>query len=182
MANRANPKPRPIEARSVATAVAKEISRANRPDDPVVAHLQRQLANAFLLYSNYKRCHWQCYGPLFAELHRMFDELADEALGTIDPLAERVRMIGQDPVAGPAETLANASVAPAELGSMFEMIEAADAQAIRVIRELREAARTAAERNDPGSADLFGRIVQIYEKHEWWLRDLLERRNDGLVR
>jgi hypothetical protein len=28
--------------------------------------------------------------------------------------------------------------------------------------------------------DLFARFVQVHEKHEWWLRDML-RRGDGLV-
>jgi DNA-binding ferritin-like protein len=35
------------------------------------------------------------------------------------------------------------------------------------------------EYDDPGTVDLFSRIVQIHEKHEWWMRDLL-RRGDGL--
>jgi starvation-inducible DNA-binding protein len=36
------------------------------------------------------------------------------------------------------------------------------------------------EAGDPGTADVFTRFVQIHEKHEWFLRDLLER-GDGLV-
>jgi starvation-inducible DNA-binding protein len=56
--------------------------RQNRPDDPVVMHLQRQLANAFVLHANYKRYHWQAYGPLFRDLHLLFDELATAVLGT----------------------------------------------------------------------------------------------------
>lgn len=31
-----------------------------------------------------------------------------------------------------------------------------------------------------GTADLFTIAVQIHEKHEWWLRDMLETR-DGLT-
>jgi starvation-inducible DNA-binding protein len=154
--------------------------RQNRPDDPVVIHLQRQLANAFVLHANYKRYHWQTYGPLFRDLHLLFDELATAVLGTLDELAERVRMIGQDPVAGPTETLELATVQPASLGtSMREMIEEADAHLLIVIREMRAAVGAATEREDPGSADVFTRFVQIHEKHEWWLRQLLEK-GDGL--
>jgi starvation-inducible DNA-binding protein len=160
---------------------AREISQTNSPDAPVVRHLQRQLANAFLLYANYKRYHWQTYGPLFRDLHKLFDELAGDVEGTLDDLAERLRMIGQDPIATPAEVMECASVKPAPLGqSVREMVEGADAHAVTVIREMREAIRAADEAEDPGTADVLTRFVQIHEKHEWWLRDLLER-GDGLV-
>jgi DNA-binding ferritin-like protein len=45
---------------------------------------------------------------------------------------------------------------------------------------MREGARAADEQNDPGTVDLFSRHVQIHEKYEWWLRDILEKR-DGLA-
>ena len=83
---------------------AREISKTNAAEAPVVRHLQRQVANAFVLYANYKRYHWQTYGPLFRDLHRLFDELATDVHGTLDELAERLRMIGQDPVATPRPT------------------------------------------------------------------------------
>lgn len=167
-------------ARSSERAV-REISRSNSPDAPVVRHLQRQVGNAFLLYANYKRYHWQTYGPLFGELHRLFDELARDVQGTLDELAERLRMIGQDPIATPPEVMQAASVKPAPLGqSVREMIESADADAVTVIREMREAVKAADDAEDPGTADVLTRFVQIHEKHEWWLRDLLER-GDGLV-
>src|SRR5215813_4581091 len=90
--------------------LAKDISQENREDHPVVEHLQRQLANAFVLYANYKHYHWQTFGPLFRDLHLLFDEFATAVLGTIDDFAERLRMIGQDPVFRPDETQRLASV------------------------------------------------------------------------
>src|SRR5688572_273281 len=90
--------------------LAEEISRENSPDSPVVEHLQRQVANALVLYLNYKHYHWQTYGPMFRDLHLLFDEFATAVLDTVDEFAERVRMIGQDPVAAPQEMLQTASV------------------------------------------------------------------------
>jgi starvation-inducible DNA-binding protein len=49
-----------------------------------------------------------------------------------------------------------------------------------VIKEIRAGARAADEHDDPGTVDLFSKSVQIHEKHEWWLRDILEKR-DGLA-
>lgn len=159
----------------------KELSRDNTPDNPVVQALRRQTANAFVLYVNYKHYHWQTFGPLFRDLHKLFDKLANEVLETTDELAERIRMIGQDPPGHLLETADLASVAPAAPHStMREMIEEADRNALMVISELRKAVRSADERDDPGTADLFTRVVQIHEKHEWWLRDIL-RSGDGLT-
>jgi starvation-inducible DNA-binding protein len=63
---------------------------------------------------------------------------------------------------------------------MREMVEEADQNLLTVIAEMRAAVRVADEQDDPGTVDLFSRHVQIHEKHEWWLRDILEK-NDGLM-
>lgn len=161
-------------------ALSDEISKENKPTSDVVEHLQRQLANAFVLYANYKHYHWQTFGPLFRDLHLLFDEFATEVLATIDDFAERVRMIGQDPVFRPDEIQRLASVnVSGDAGNMREMVAEANANLLVVIKEMREAARVADDHDDPGTVDLFSRHVQIHEKHEWWLRDILEK-GDGL--
>ena len=71
--------------------LAKEVSYENRENHPVVQHLQRQVANAFVLYANYKHYHWQTYGPLFQDLHKMFDKLAKDVLRSVDDLVKSVR-------------------------------------------------------------------------------------------
>jgi starvation-inducible DNA-binding protein len=161
-------------------SIAHEISRDNSPDSPVVQDLRREVANAFLLYANYKHYHWQTYGPLFRDLHKLFDKLANDVLSTIDQLAERVRMIGQDPPAHLLEAadLASVSIA-ARHSTMRDMVAEADQNLLVVVKEMRRAAKTADEHEDPGTVDLFSRLVQIHEKHEWWMRDIL-RSGDGL--
>jgi starvation-inducible DNA-binding protein len=161
-------------------AIAQELARQNSPDSPVVQDLRRQVANAFVLYANYKHYHWQTYGPLFRDLHKLFDRQARDVLPTLDEFAERVRMIGQDPPAHLLEAADLASVsAAAPHSTMREMIEEADRNLLVVIKEMRQAARTADQHDDPGTVDLFSRTVQIHEMHEWWMRDLL-RKGDGL--
>jgi starvation-inducible DNA-binding protein len=161
--------------------LSREVSRENTPDSPVVQALRLQTANAFVLYANYKHYHWQTFGPLFRDLHKLFDKLALEVLSTVDELAERVRMIGQDP---PAHLLESANLASVVAGTghnnMREMVEEAQRNALVVISEMRRAVKIADEHDDPGTVDLFSKAVQIHEKHEWWLRDIL-RTDDGLV-
>ena len=162
-------------------SAGEEISKDNKPTSDIVEHLQRQLANAFVLYANYKHYHWQTFGPLFRDLHLLFDEFATAVLGTIDDFAERLRMIGQDPIFRPdeVERLATVNVSR-DAGTMREMIAEADANLLVVIKDMRDGARVADDHDDPGTVDLFSRHVQIHEKHEWWLRDILEK-GDGLT-
>jgi starvation-inducible DNA-binding protein len=162
--------------------IAEEISKENDPENPVVEHLQRQVANALVLYLNYKHYHWQTYGPMFRDLHLLFDDFAKPVLESIDKFAERLRMIGQDPIASPQEMLGTSSVKVAAHGqTMRQMIEEADMNLLTVIKEMRAAVRAADKHDDPGTVDLFSRVVQVHEKHEWWLRDILER-HDGLLK
>ena len=63
-------------------ALAHELSRENDPNNPVVQELRRQAANAFVLYANYKHYHWQTFGPLFRDMHKLFDELDLKATAT----------------------------------------------------------------------------------------------------
>jgi starvation-inducible DNA-binding protein len=158
----------------------RELSAENSEKSPVVQNLRRQTANALVLYLNYKHYHWQTFGPLFRDLHKLFDRFAHDALETIDPLAERIRMIGQDPPAHPIEAVDLASVAQAAPHStMREMLEEARQNLLIVIKEMREAAKTADEHDDPGTVDLFSKFVQVHEQHEWFVRDIL-RKGDGL--
>ena len=163
-----------------AKSAAQELTRENKPDSPVIQALQRQVANAFVLYANYKHYHWQTFGPMFRDLHKLFDRLANDVLPTLDEFAERVRMIGQDPPAHLISAADLSSVAPAAPHStMREMVEEADRNLLVVIKEMRQGARLADEHDDPGTVDIFSRIVQVHEKHEWFMREML-RTGDGL--
>lgn len=167
-------------AREATARLTKSISKHNTPNSEIVEALQRQAANALVLYMNYKHYHWQTYGPMFRDLHLLFDDFAEAVLPTLDEFAERVRMIGQDPLASPSEMMETASVrVAAKDQTMREMVKEADQNLLIVIGEMRKGAKLADDANDPGTVDLFSRHVQVHEKYEWWLRDILELR-DGL--
>lgn len=175
-----------MATKSTATAeeiksAKKELTRENTTESPVVQALSGQVANAFVLYANYKHYHWQTFGPLFRDLHKLFDKLAEEVLGSLDELAERVRMIGQNPPAHLIEAADMATVASAAPhASMRDMVEEADRNLLIVIKEMRDGAKTADEHNDPGTVDIFSKMVQIHERHEWFMRDIL-RTGDGFT-
>ncbi len=141
---------------------------------PVVAHLVREQANAVQLYLRYKGYHWNVAGPLFRELHLLFDEHARTVFETIDVLAERQRMLGAA-VPYTLEELRAASTLPAEgtlPGTTREMLARLLASHRVIIEGMHAAFKAADTEGDPGTADLFARFVQAHQKMEWFLREL----------
>jgi starvation-inducible DNA-binding protein len=162
-------------------AVAKALPDSKGPGELVAGHLHKQVANAFILYANYKHYHWQTYGPLFGDLYVFFDDLANTVLATIDQLAERLRIVGQNPVSDYRVLLDLSKIRPSRPGeTMKAMITEARENLLPVISDMRDACRLAAEDNDPGTVDVFSRTVRLHEKHEWFLRQILTQK-DGLI-
>jgi starvation-inducible DNA-binding protein len=142
----------------------------------VIEFLRREQANAMQLYLQYKGYHWNVAGPMFRDLHTMFDENATRVLETVDELAERQRILGE-PAEYTLEQLRHASSLEVDekLPALpKEMVEHLVASHRLIIRDLKKGFELADAEVDPGTADLFTRAVQIHEKMEWFLRELLE--------
>ncbi|MDX2242144.1 MAG: DNA starvation/stationary phase protection protein [Leptolyngbyaceae cyanobacterium bins.302] len=147
----------------------------------LVKALNRQQANTLVAYLNYKKYHWLTYGPLFRDLHLLFEDQGGEVFEMLDELAERSLMIDGSPVADPADYLTTATVKPSTGKlSVSEMIQEAIATHEHIIREMHEDADAATDAGDIGTADLYTRLVQTHQKHRWFLREI-QRKGDGLV-
>jgi starvation-inducible DNA-binding protein len=147
----------------------------------VVEALNREQANTLVAYLNYKKYHWLTFGPLFRDLHLLFDEQGAEVFAMLDELAERSLMLDSTPVADPGDYLPTATVTPSTgTLSLREMIEEAIATHELIITEMHQDAETATEAGDIGTADLYTRLVQVHQKHRWFLKEFL-RKGDGLV-
>lgn len=136
--------------------------------------MAREQANAVQLYLQYKGYHWNVAGPLFRELHLLFDEHAGKVLDMVDPLAERQRMLGF-PAAYRGTDLRAASNLPNEEElprSPREMVERLMVCHRVIIEGMHAGFRSAESDGDPGSADLFARMIQEHQKMEWFLREL----------
>ena len=140
---------------------------------PVVAVLRREQSNSLDLYLRYKGYHWNVAGALFRELHLLFDEHAERVLASVDELAERQRILG----AGAAysiddlrrsSTLPEEHALPATPRAMIDRLLVGH----RVILDgLHEGFRAAETHSDPGSGELFARLIAQHEKMEWFLRE-----------
>lgn len=153
------------------------VKNLQKPQDSMVTALQKQIANAFNLYLNYKHYHWQTYGPFERDLNIIFDEFANEVYSTVEQLAEKVRMMDQNRVRI-REFREIATVKPSKKGSDIRgMIAEAEQNVLRVISELREVIKKVSGNDQPLSESL-RKILKMHEKHEWWLHYILNRRQN----
>ncbi|HEX9082696.1 MAG TPA: DNA starvation/stationary phase protection protein [Holophagaceae bacterium] len=142
----------------------------------VVDHLNTELATAFVLSFNAKRYHWTVTGPHFRDYHLRFEDLYNAADGTVDELAERIRMLGGLPIHAPAQmaSLSKAVVSdPAARLDPEAMLKEALANEEATIALMHEGIELAGEASDPGTADLLTRFVQAHQKEAWFLREML---------
>ncbi|MBX7222340.1 MAG: DNA starvation/stationary phase protection protein [Blastocatellia bacterium] len=139
--------------------------------------LNRNLANASLLTTKYKKYHWTVSGPHFRDLHLLFDDHATNVNETVDELAERVMTLGGVPLGSPQEFVQFGSLASAEPGiiNAQSMLEDLLQDHHKIIQQLREDIDVAGQCGDPGTADLFTRIVQVHEKDAWFIHEHTKR-------
>jgi starvation-inducible DNA-binding protein len=147
----------------------------------VIASLNRQLANAYLLSIKYKKFHWYVSGPFFKPLHELFDMHYGQFGEVIDDLAERSRIIGGYPIATAKEFIEMAEIDEADRVAYTpqEMVEMLHADTDLIVDALHEDIELATKHGDPGTADIYTSVVQIYQKQAWFLAETKARK--GLI-
>jgi starvation-inducible DNA-binding protein len=134
--------------------------------------LNRILADSTILHALYKKHHWLVAGPTFYQLHLLFDKHADEQLGLIDLLAERIQSLGGIAVGDPRHAAEltrierppnGAEEVPVMISRLLEAHET-------VITAVREAIESTAKNGDWGSNDLLmSDVLRRHELQVWFL-------------
>jgi len=138
--------------------------------------LNQILADTMILYSLYKKHHWQMRGPTFEQLHLLLDKHAGEQLELIDTLAERVQMLGGVAIADPRHvaevtTIERAPDGVEEVPVMLARLLSAHES---IITAVRNAIEQTAQNGDGGSNDLLiGDALRTHEQQVWFLAEHL---------
>jgi starvation-inducible DNA-binding protein len=138
--------------------------------------LNQILADTMILYSLYKKCHWQMRGPTFEQQHLLLDKHAGEQLELIDALAERVQMLGGVVIADPrfvaeVTTIERAPNGVEEVPAMLARLLSAHET---IIIAVRAAIEQTAQNGDSGSNDLLmGDILRTHEQQVWGVAEHL---------
>jgi len=152
-----------------------DLAHATR--DEIVQLLAPRLAAAVDLYLRLKDAHWNVKGPQFAELHRLFDAIAADALEYADDLAERTVQLGGRASAG-AREINSLSTLP-QLSSPVQGWEALAGHVADVLAAFGKSARSgideAAGLGDADTADLLTEVSRGVDKWLWQVEAHVQR-------
>ena len=142
--------------------------------ESIAEHLKKLLADSYTLYLQTHNFHWNVTGPMFPQLHAMFEEHYTELAIAVDDIAERIRTLDV-PAPGTYKAFA-------ELGSVKEVDGVPDADEMvrlltvgheQVVKTSREALAVAQKADDESSSALISDRMRIHEKTAWMLRALV---------
>jgi starvation-inducible DNA-binding protein len=141
-----------------------------------VEALNQILADTMMLRDLYKKHHWQVAGHTFYQLHLLFDKHYSEQSTLVDALAERIQSLGGISVAVPHDVAEITRIERPPRGreevavQLSRLLEAHEI----VLKEVREAAKQAAEAGDDGTNDLLvGGVIRTHEMQVWFLAEHL---------
>ena len=136
--------------------------------------LNEILADTTILYSLYKKAHWNAAGPTFYQLHLLFDKHAEEQLELTDEIAERVQMLGGISVGDPrhAAELTTIERAPDGAEEIPVVLDRLLAAHETILEKVRKGIETTEESKDFGSNDLLmGDVLRRHEMQVWFLAE-----------
>ncbi|MCO1335509.1 DNA starvation/stationary phase protection protein [Microbulbifer sp. OS29] len=148
-----------------------DIGISEKDREKIAAGLKHLLADSYTLYLQTHNFHWNVTGPLFRELHLMFEEHYNELATAVDDVAERIRTLG---VVAPATYQAFA-----QLSSIKEVVEVPPAEEMvkilttgheQVIKTCREVLKDAQAGDDESTIALVSDRMRVHEKTAWMLR------------
>ena len=155
----------PIEALRTPSDLSEKETRA------IADALNRIVADSFSLYVKTKNFHWHMSGPHFRDYHLLLDEQGEQIYASIDPLAERVRKLGQRTLRSIGEIgrLARVKDNEAELVDPLDMLAELIDDNKNCAAEMRKAHKLCDDLQDSGTAGLLETLIDETERRTWFL-------------
>lgn len=143
--------------------------------------INRLVADAYVLYVKTKNFHWHVSGPNFRDFHEMLDEQSQQILESIDPLAERVRKLGQPTLKSLAQILELASLREnqKDFVSPYEMLVELMNDNVSIAKSMREAHGVCDDWDDVATASLIEQYLDETEKRTWFLFEAARAADSG---
>ena len=129
------------------------------------------IADSFLLYLKTKNFHWHMSGPHFRDYHLLLDEQSDQIFAAIDPLAERVRKLGQTTLRSIAHVSKISTLRDNDkpFVSPLDMLTELAEDNKKVATAMREAHHICDDARDIATASLLEVYVDETERRTWFL-------------
>ena len=141
----------------------------------IATALNALVADAFGLYVKTKNFHWHLSGPHFRDYHLLFDEQAEQILASIDPLAERVRKLGQPTLRSIGHIAKLAKVADNDSAFVQpnDMIRELMSDNKAMATAMRKAHKSCDDHSDVATASLLEVYIDETERRTWFLFETL---------
>jgi len=135
------------------------------------------LADVFALYIKTKNFHWHLSGPHFRDYHLLFDEQADQIFAMTDPIAERIRKLGEGTVRSIGQIAREKRVLDndAEFVEPEDMLEELMEENKALADRLREAHNVCEDARDVATASLIEVWIDETERRTWFLFETSRR-------
>ncbi len=153
------------------------MAKANKQSksEVTIEAASRLLADSYTLYLKTHNFHWNVTGPMFTTLHTLFETQYTELALAVDEIAERIRALGgRAPGSykefGRLARVKDATGTPNAKAMVQELVSDL-ATVVKTAKELLEAAEAG---DDPATADLATRRIEVSEKNAWMLRSHFE--------
>ncbi|MCW6508578.1 Dps family protein [Lichenifustis flavocetrariae] len=142
----------------------------------IAAEVNKLVADAFALYVKTKNFHWHMSGPHFRDYHLMLDEQSEQIFATTDPLAERVRKLGQKTLRsiGNINEITRVKNNDADFVSPLDMLKELCADNKAMAANMRKAHEICDDHKDVATASLLEVYIDETERRTWFLFEAIQ--------
>lgn len=137
--------------------------------------LKTTFASEYAFALKAQNFHWNVEGPLFVQLHGLFDTIYSEVYGSIDTFAEELRALQVYTPASLAKfsmltKVEDENAVPDSHGMLSELLADSEKMAnmFKIVFSMAE------ESGDHGLSNFFADRQDAHKKHSWMLRSCLK--------
>ncbi|MEP6901412.1 MAG: DNA starvation/stationary phase protection protein Dps [Actinomycetota bacterium] len=151
-----------------------DIAKGNR--EKLIEILNQRLADASDLKSQAKQAHWNVKGMNFIALHELFDQVATDAEGYTDLIAERITTLGGVALGTIRVAAQNSSLSeyPLEIADGAAHVDALSNALADFGKKIRADIDTTDELGDKDTADIFTEVSRGIDKSLWFVEAHLQ--------
>lgn len=136
---------------------------------------KQALADTFFMYFKAHSYHWNVEGKDFPQLHEFFGNLYDDLYGAVDPLAERIRALGEYAPRNIEEMWDNKTVdASNKAKTAKEMVSDLLQTNEQVIISLNILFKELQSQGEQGFMNFVADRLDTHKKHGWMLKSILK--------
>jgi len=139
-----------------------------------VEKLNQLLADYQVFYQSLRGLHWNIKGQMFFALHEKYEEYYNGASEVVDEIAERILMLGGQPLHTFGDYLNKAKLEQViNVSDGKEGIEAVVAADRYFLESFKDILEVAGENNDEGTVAMVSEWIGATEKRIWMLESYL---------